>query len=314
MTVAILLSTYNGEAYLAEMLDSILGQTVEDWRLLIRDDGSSDGTHAIIEDYQARDGRIRWINPDVQENLGVIQSFWTLLQAEEAEAYAFSDQDDVWLPHKLAVQLEALAQVDVYQPALVYTDLSVVDAQLQVLAASMIRSQSDHANTSLLAELTENTVTGGVTLINQALASLWTGQEKHALLMHDWYLALLAASQGQLIYLDQVTQLYRQHDHNVLGARTLRKRMANWIRPQRLFQKYWTLIHDSQEQARNLLELPLEPENRVLVEEFVTILEQGPVERIRRIFGRGYRKNRWFHTLVFRTLIITKLFYKRSNP
>lgn len=314
MIVAILLSTYNGERYLAEMLDSILAQTVQDWRLLIRDDGSSDGTHEIIRRYQARDARIRWLNPERQENLGVIRSFWTLLQEEEADAYAFSDQDDVWLPHKLEVQLAALAREDVSQPVLVYTDLSVVDANLQVLAPSMIKSQSAHANTTLLAELTENTVTGGVTLINQTLAKLWTGQEKHDLLMHDWYLALLAASQGQLIYLDQVTQLYRQHDQNVLGARTLRKRMANWVRPQLLFQKYWTLIHDSQEQARNLLELSLEPESRALVEDFVTILDQGMVERIRRVFGRGFRKNRWFHTLVFRTLIITKLFYKRSNP
>ncbi|MBJ6746131.1 glycosyltransferase family 2 protein [Streptococcus sp. 121] len=314
MTVAILLSTYNGERYLAEMLDSILAQTVQDWQLLIRDDGSSDGTHEIIRRYQARDERIRWINPDVQENLGVIRSFWTLLQAEKAEYYAFSDQDDVWLPQKLQIQLDAMGALDPSRGALVYTDLSVVDQELEVIAPSMIKSQSDHANTTLLAELTENTVTGGVTLINQSLAQMWTGKEEHELLMHDWYLGLLAASQGQLAYVDFVTQLYRQHDQNVLGARTLRKRMANWIRPQLLFQKYWKLIHDSQEQARNLLVLPLEPQDRELVEDFVTILDQGMIERIRRIFGRGLRKNRWFHTLVFRTLIITKLFYKRSNP
>ncbi|MBF8969468.1 glycosyltransferase family 2 protein [Streptococcus sp. NLN76] len=314
MTVAILLSTYNGERYLAEMLDSILAQTVQDWQLLIRDDGSSDGTHEIIRRYQARDERIRWINPDVQENLGVIRSFWTLLQAEKAEYYAFSDQDDVWLPQKLQIQLDAMGALDPSRGALVYTDLSVVDHELQVIAPSMIKSQSDHANTTLLAELTENTVTGGVTLINQTLAQMWTGREEHELLMHDWYLGLLAASQGQLAYVDLVTQLYRQHDQNVLGARTLRKRMTNWIRPQLLFQKYWKLIQDSQEQARNLLVLPLEPQDRELVEDFVTILDQGLIERIRRIFGRGLRKNRWFHTLVFRTLIITKLFYKRSNP
>lgn len=314
MTVAILLSTYNGERYLAEMLDSILAQTVQEWRLLIRDDGSSDGTHEIIRRYQARDERIRWINPDEQENLGVIRSFWTLLQAEKAEYYAFSDQDDFWLPQKLQIQLDAMGALDPSRGALVYTDLSVVDQELQVIAPSMIKAQSDHANTTLLAELTENTVTGGVTLINQTLAQMWTGKEEHELLMHDWYLGLLAASQGQLAYVDLITQLYRQHDQNVLGARTLRKRMANWIRPQLLFQKYWNLIHDSQEQARNLLVLPLEPQDRELVEDFVTILDQGMVERIRRIFGQGFRKNRWFHTLVFRTLIITKLFYKRSNP
>lgn len=74
---------------------------------------------------------------------------------------------------------------------LVYTDLKVVDENLNVQHESMIRTQSDHANTELIQELTENTVTGGVAMINHALAELWTGQENHALLMHDWYLALL---------------------------------------------------------------------------------------------------------------------------
>ena len=82
---------------------------------------------------------------------------------------------------------------------------------------SMIRTQSDHANTELIQELTENTVTGGVAMINHALADLWTGQEKHALLMHDWYLALLATAFGKLIYIDRPTELYRQHSSNVLG-------------------------------------------------------------------------------------------------
>lgn len=95
----------------------------------------------------------------------------------------------------------------------------------------MIRTQSDHANTELIQELTENTVTGGVAMINHALAELWTGQENHALLMHDWYLALLATAFGKLIYIDQPTELYRQHSSNVLGARTLRKRVKNWVRP-----------------------------------------------------------------------------------
>ena len=81
----------------------------------------------------------------------------------------------------------------------------------------MIRTQSDHANTELIQELTENTVTGGVAMINHALAELWTGQEKHALLMHDWYLALLATAFGKLIYIDRPTELYRQHSSNVLG-------------------------------------------------------------------------------------------------
>ena len=128
-------------------------------------------------------------------------------------------------PEKIALQVAEAAKHPQEVPLLVYTDLKVVDENLNVQHESMIRTQSDHANTELIQELTENTVTGGVAMINHALADLWTGQEKHALLMHDWYLALLATSFGKLIYIDQPTELYRQHSSNVLGARTLRKRV-----------------------------------------------------------------------------------------
>lgn len=312
MKLNILLSTYNGEKFLADQIESIQAQTFTDWKLLIRDDGSKDGTQAIIQSFVDQDERIVWINPDNSDNLGVIKSFHTLLKYEKADFYCFSDQDDIWLPEKLAVQLKKAQQHSADTPLLVYTDLKVVDQDLQVLHESMIKTQSDHANTELIQELTENTVTGGVALLNQALAELWTGQEKHDLLMHDWYLGLLAATVGKLIYIDQPTELYRQHANNVLGARTLRKRMANWVRPHILFDKYWSLIKRSQEQAKNLLELDLPASKREIIENFVTIMEQPFKERYRRLKTYGYRKNRAFHTFVFTSLILTKFMYKEK--
>ncbi|EGD32857.1 glycosyltransferase family 2 protein [Streptococcus sanguinis] len=310
MKVTILLSTYNGEQFLAEQIKSIQEQTYKGWQLLIRDDGSTDGTRAVIEDFCRKDDRIAFINRGNPQNLGVIQSFHSLLQYQDSDFYLFSDQDDVWLPDKIAMQLAEADKYDSSQPLLVYTDLKVVDQELQVVHESMIRTQSDHANTELVQELTENTVTGGVSMINRALAQLWTGKEEHELLMHDWYLGLLAAAFGNLVYIDKPGELYRQHSNNVLGARTLRKRVKNWVRPHVLFTKYWKLIKDSQTQARNLLVLPLTAENRELIENFVTIMEVSTKERWRRIRQYGYRKNRTFHTLVFTSLILTKFAYK----
>ncbi|MGT2716318.1 glycosyltransferase family 2 protein [Streptococcus respiraculi] len=310
MKVHILLSTYNGERFLAEQIDSIRKQTFQDWTLLIRDDGSSDGTQQIIRDYCLKDKRIFFINPDDTFNLGVIQSFHTLLKYERADYYFFSDQDDIWLPHKLELQLAAATAYEEERPLLVYTDLKVVGQDLAVMSESMIKTQSDHANTQLVQELTENTVTGGVAMINHSLAELWTGQEEYDLLMHDWYLALMAAALGNLVYIDEPTELYRQHEANVLGARTLKKRMQNWIRPQVLFTKYWKLIKDSQRQAKNLLALPLTAKDRELVENFVSIMEVPFVGRFKRLRTYGYRKNKGFHTLVFTSLILTKFAYK----
>ena len=187
MKVTILMSTYNGENFLAEQIESIQQQTYTDWTLLIRDDGSKDKTREIIKRFALEDDRITFINPDRTENLGVIKSFFTLLKYQESDYYLFSDQDDTWLPEKLSLQLEEANHYPSDKPLLVYTDLKVVNQDLEVLHESMIRTQSDHANTKLVQEMTENTVTGGVSLINHALAELWTGEEPNELLMHDWY-------------------------------------------------------------------------------------------------------------------------------
>ncbi|HFI0933803.1 TPA: glycosyltransferase family 2 protein [Streptococcus suis] len=308
MNVNILMSTYNGQEFLAEQIRSIQAQTFTDWILLIRDDGSRDRTREIIADFAQQDSRIHLINPDSTENLGVIKSFHALVQYQRADVYFFSDQDDVWLPDKLQVTLETAQAYPADQPLMVYTDLKVVNQDLQVMNESMIRSQSHHANTELVQELTENTVTGGTSMINHALAELWTVADD--ILMHDWYLALLATAFGKLVYIDQPTELYRQHAENVLGARTLSKRFKKWIRPHVLFSVYWDLIRNSQKQASHLLALPLAPTDRNLVEAFVTIMDKSMPERYRILKTYGLRKNKAFHTLVFTSLILTKFAYK----
>ncbi|WEV60914.1 glycosyltransferase family 2 protein [Streptococcaceae bacterium ESL0729] len=305
MKVNILMPTYNGARFIADQLKSIQNQTFTDWHLLIRDDGSTDQTPDIIREFAAVDRRITFINDGKPtKNLGTIASVFELVKSEAADFYFFCDQDDIWLPEKLALTLDEASLHDNSRAVMYYTDLKVVDQELKVVSESMIRSQSHHANTNLLAELTENTVTGGVSMINHALADLWLSADN--ILMHDWYLALLAASMGELVYIDIPTQLYRQHDSNVLGARTLRKRMKNWIRPWKLVDKYWWLIKSSQEQARKLLELPnLTRENRELIESFVSLTEGGFTTRLSKLQKYKFRKNRTFHTLVFRTLVIT---------
>ena len=311
MKIHILLSTYNGEQFLAEQIQSIQNQTVQDWKLLIRDDGSRDRTREIIQEFVAQDSRIHWINENESKNLGVIKSFHNLAQFEEADVYFFSDQDDVWLPQKLELSLAEARKYPAEMPLMVYMDLTVVNQDLEVLSSSMIRSQSGHANTELVQELTENTVTGGVAMINHALIQLWNQTED--ILMHDWYLALLATAFGKLVYIDQPGELYRQHEHNVLGARTWSKRIKKWLRPSLLFRMYWDLIKKSQQQAAFLLDMPLSAEKRELVAAYVTILDQPMHERWRILRQYGLRKNKAFHTLVFTTLIISKFAYRRNK-
>ena len=308
MKVNILMSTYNGQQFLAEQIRSIQEQSYTDWTLFIRDDGSSDNTKEILKDFEHQDSRIHLIDNDKSDNLGVIKSFHKLVNHDRADFYFFSDQDDVWLPNKLELSLKEAQNYLADLPLMVYMDLKVVNQDLKIMTESMVKSQSHHANTELVQELTENTVTGGVAMINHALAEMW--QETDDILMHDWYLALLASAFGNLVFIDQPGELYRQHSDNVLGARTLSKRFKKWIRPHILFAVYWDLIKNSQKQARHLLQMPLSQSNRELIEAFVTIMDKSMLERFRILRKYGLRKNKAFHTLVFTTLIVTKFAYK----
>lgn len=308
MKVNILMSTYNGQQFLAEQIRSIQDQSYTDWTLFIRDDGSSDNTKEILKDFERQDSRIHLIDSDKSDNLGVIKSFHKLVNHDRADYYFFSDQDDVWLPNKLELSLKEAQNYPADLPLMVYMDLKVVNQDLEIMTESMVKSQSHHANTELVQELTENTVTGGVAMINHALAEMW--QETDDILMHDWYLALLASAFGNLVFIDQPGELYRQHSDNVLGARTLSKRFKKWIRPHILFAVYWDLIKNSQKQARHLLQMPLSQSNRELIEAFVTIMDKPMLERFRILRKYGLRKNKAFHTLVFTTLIVTKFAYK----
>ena len=310
MKVNILMSTYNGQQFLAEQIRSIQDQSYTDWTLFIRDDGSSDNTKEILKDFERQDSRIHLIDSDKSDNLGVIKSFHKLVNHDRADYYFFSDQDDVWLPNKLELSLKEAQNYLADLPLMVYMDLKVVNQDLEIMTESMVKSQSHHANTELVQELTENTVTGGVAMINHALAEMW--QETDDILMHDWYLALLASAFGNLVFIDQPGELYRQHSDNVLGARTLSKRFKKWIRPHILFAVYWDLIKNSQKQASHLLQMPLSQSNRELIEAFVTIMDKSMLERFRILRKYGLRKNKAFHTLVFTTLIVTKFAYAKE--
>lgn len=313
MKVNILMATYNGEKFLAQQIESIQKQTFKEWNLLIRDDGSSDKTCDIIRNFTAKDSRIRFINENEHHNLGVIKSFFTLVNYEVADFYFFSDQDDVWLPEKLSVSLEAAKHKASDVPLLVYTDLKVVNQELNILQDSMIRAQSHHANTTLLPELTENTVTGGTMMINHALAEKWF--TPNDILMHDWFLALLAASLGEIIYLDLPTQLYRQHDNNVLGARTMDKRFKILREgPKSIFTRYWKLIHDSQKQASLIVDKYgdiMTVTDLELIKYFIKIDKQPFMTRLRWLWKYGYSKNQFKHQVVFKWLIATNYYNKR---
>ena len=223
-SVTILLATYNGARHLPAQLDSLLAQTYNDWRLLARDDGSTDATPAILADYQVRfPERITIVSGDGRR-LGACGNFALLMAAADADYIMFCDQDDVWLPEKVSRTLAAMQDLERSRgtgtPLLVHTDLKVVDERLQPVADSLWRFQySDPVKGTVLNRLlVQNCVTGCTVMINRPLRDLALPLPAEAV-MHDWWLALVAAAFGAIGRVPEATILYRQHRENDTGAR-----------------------------------------------------------------------------------------------
>jgi glycosyltransferase involved in cell wall biosynthesis len=219
----VLLSTYQGARYLPEQLDSILAQSRPGLRILVRDDGSSDTTSAVLADYAARYPEIVRID-DHRAGLGACGSFVALLERSDADYVFFCDQDDVWLPGRLDRMLNGMRELQrqfgANRPFLVHSDLVVVDASLRLLHPSFCAYQYlDPVRGGTLPRLlVQNVVTGCAAMINRALARRAVPIPPEAV-MHDWWLALVAAAVGRIGWLPEPTILYRQHDANRVGAK-----------------------------------------------------------------------------------------------
>ena len=218
--IAILMATYNGEYFLQEQIESILDQSYTDWSLFIHDDGSSDGTNAIIDDYVVR--YPEKIFRVYGASCGCARdNFFFLMREVEADFYMFCDQDDVWMPEKVRKTYISMQDIDCgSNPALVFTELSVVDENRSMIAESM----SDYQNLncrdlSLNRLLIQNAVTGCTMMVNRALRDMML-KYNHVenIKMHDWWAGIIAAAFGEILFIDEPTIWYRQHSDNSVGA------------------------------------------------------------------------------------------------
>lgn len=226
--IDILMSVFNGSNFIREQIDSIIGQTSDNWQLIIRDDGSTDNTLEIISEYQERyPGKIEALwdqQADKNANLGACQGFARILEKSTAKYVMFSDQDDVWLPFKIEKTLEKMQELEaIYQestPLMMHTDLMVVDQDLNVISDSFWKLQhwAPKNRHKLNRLLIQNATTGCTVMINQALRRLATPIPSRAI-MHDYWLSLVSAAFGKIAYVNEPTILYRQHGANDTGAK-----------------------------------------------------------------------------------------------
>lgn len=216
--IAVLLSTYNGAAFLPPLLESLLAQDDPGWVLLWRDDGSRDETVALLRNWSAlHPGRLIE-DRTAAGNLGVVDSFMTLLRSAEAQGFghaAFADQDDVWLPEKLTWGRAALAAAPARTPALYCARQVLVDGALRRIGLSAPLA----GPAAFPASLTQNIATGNTVMLNAAALALIAPSHPPRESWHDWWCYLMVtAARGAVIRDDRAVILYRQHALNVVGA------------------------------------------------------------------------------------------------
>lgn len=208
--IIILLSTWNGEKYLRKQLDSLLAQTIIDQiHILVRDDGSSDGTLGILKEYE-KTGKLSFYQG---KNLGSTQSFFQLLiDAPEAEYYAFCDQDDYWLPEKVEKAVKGIEAIN--GPALFCSRKIIVDQNLHRLN----RRDVEPSMTVMDNFIRNNKASGCTMLLNSELRKIFLRYRPKKASFHDSWMFKLALFFGKIVYSKDSYILYRQHGNNVTGA------------------------------------------------------------------------------------------------
>lgn len=234
MRIAVLMSSYNGERYIEEQIESILSQDCDgEVMLLVRDDGSTDNTLRILEQYQ-KAGKLQWYTG---ENLRPAKSFLHLAAScPDCDFYAFADQDDRWHPDKLRAGIAQLQNAQ--GPAMSFANARLVDGSLLPLERNVYTAPPHHDYYSVLCG---GGILGCTIVFNRQLAKLirqYSNPEK--LIMHDSYIATLCTLfDGEIFYDPQPHMDYRQHGNNAVGAQwtkwaALKNRIGRITKPQKV--------------------------------------------------------------------------------
>lgn len=293
--VHVMMSTYNGEKYVKEQLDSIFSQEYTNIKVTVRDDGSSDHTVEVLQTYLAGLKKTDKMDIIEGENVGVKDSFLSLLNiCKSGDYWAFCDQDDVWFPDKVKTAVDKLGLVK--GPALYCCRTMLTNESLQPVADSLHKSppKPDFGNA-----LIENICVGCTIVINRDLYELVKEKYPAKSLIHDMWLYQVASCYGTVIYDNEPHIYYRQHEGNVIGLDG-----GRWALIKRQMASLKQFRGKYSAQAEELLQMfDLCGEKEVLARK---VADTGKNWRARwkilldkRIYRQGFFDNIIFHIMLF---------------
>ena len=285
--VAILIATYNGEKYLKAQIDSLLNQTYSNIICYIHDDGSSDHTEAVIDEYANKYSKRVIKVSGANTGKGAKENFRYLLKYIEAELYMFCDQDDIWEKTKVEECVEAIRFLDQTKPACIYTDLKVVGENLNLIDSSFYHYTGLDPLKNTYKDLIMHNVCAGCTMIiNRSLRDAMLDLHSQHIAMHDQEAALIAALTGNLFFLDRNTILYRQHNDNEIGASKRESAFDKGLVAIKNVRKYLDKrkrdTNRPREIANDMLELKgLSEEKKTFLSTFAEIGNKRKIDRMR---------------------------------
>lgn len=297
--ITVLLATHNSEKYISCQLDSLLNQTFKDSiSIVISDDASSDSTINIINGYLEKYPFISLIKSETPLK-SPQANFWFLLKnAPFSDYYMFCDHDDVWLKDKIAKTYLKMQEIENGLPALVHSDLFVVDSELNIISKSMFLSQSLNKNPDLKNALIQSSVTGCTMMINNALREIAVKKnDTENMIMHDWYLTVLALIFGNVGFVNEPLILYRQHGNNQVGAKNIKSFSYIFNKALQL-KKNKESIKNTYLQAKDIFDIfNDDTEKFALVKAYADNLNKNKIQRICSAFKYGFWKNSFLRRL-----------------
>ena len=218
--VAVIMSTYNGERFIKEQLDSILNQTYKNIEIVVRDDGSKDGTIEIVKEYMQKYPNIILHQG---ENLGFIKSFFELLNLAEADYYAYADQDDVWMENKIELAVNSLNKLDDSKPNMAFGNSDYYDEDMKFMGAG-----PKNKKVSFLKALFSCCGQGMTMTVNKKTRDMIIDNTPKTCFFHDWWTYLVCMGLGNVAYDNVTTVKYRRRKENATSEGQGYFRLIAW--------------------------------------------------------------------------------------
>lgn len=299
-TVTVLMSSYDGDKYISEQIESLLAQKGVEIRIVIRDDGSKDQTNNILSEYSSKCSEIILIKGD---NCGAEESFNRLckyaVEEESSDYYAFCDQDDVWDEDKLSVAINSLKGFDNTLPLLYFSNLKMVDENLNYIRDFYSKDEVFIDKSKTLVQI----FTYGCTCVFNRKALEYYCQVEPQSTFHDNWIYCICSYLGKVIYDPCGRIQYRQHENNLSGHRVTGLTLLAY-RIKRLFKG--NLGHDFETMAKQMLHFSddLSTKDKQIIN-LVAYYRNNLYSRIRLFFSCEYRTGNIFKDICIRYRILS---------